>query len=694
MLLVIALPMALALAAATENVQRCGLALLPQGWKPSPPPLADSARASTARSLASGVQTLLTTHFAIFWTASGNNAVQTGGTRPDPRSAAAGDSVPALVRSAATGLEKAWSRYVDSLGYRKPHGVSISYLWQIAPPAGRYPVEICDVDSVYRGAGVFGITIPFTDGSSAMLLAANLPTFEKYAWSFPLDAAPATRVSSNYSRNWDTVMRATAAHELFHAVQFRYETGLDHFLFEASAVAMETRVVPEESDYLFYLNPSRGGLADVGDLVPLTASLSSNQLSLTYDHAWYVLQLLQDRGLSVLRSLWESRGGTNATIRTTLRSVLDQGSDSYDSSLARYALRVALSGRRSNWLAPWFSPFSDALLFPTLTNLVAASDSYRQIPLTGGAIRVWIDTATASAGSDRIVNWLPDAGASLRHAWKNGTTSGSEWARGPIRQDAAPRRQDAWAIANPGPQAALRSFATVDSASPALWTSTAPPRTQATAGTAFSWSSGAAILSGTPSADAACTPRLYLDLWEPSAGRDPTAAAVANRAGSHSAVLADADRTLSLAGTRLELPWGSMGAVLVDRGDGAWIQPKFESSASSTTVQLDALDLSIPLRVLAAPGPVPAGSVSLPRPNPSRHGTPIRFPVNGGAGGATLEILAQDGTAVRTFTVPDGANEVVWDVRTSSGKKVRPGMYWFVWRGIEGAVRGKILVAE
>jgi len=693
MIQVIALLLALA-AAPDLPVHRCGLELLPPGWKAAAP-ARDSLGRPLARSMATGVLSYNTLHFSLYWSTTGTDAIRTGGTLPDPRAAATGDSVPALVRSAATSLEKAWSRYVDSLGYRAPKGVSESFHWKYVPPNGRYPVEICNIPNAYSGISgiVFGLTIPYDDGSSSMLLASNLPAFPSNLWGFAPDTNAAGRLGTNYARAWDTVMRATAAHELFHAVQFDYDAELDHFLFEASAVAMEKLCVPEELDYLAFADPNQNGLAEVDGLLPLTAAVSpSTNISLTYDHSWYVRQLMQDRGVSILRALWESRGVSKPSIRNTLRSVLDGGTPTYDSTLARYALRLALTGRRSRWLQPDFSSFPDATLFPTLTGTVAGSNSARQVPLAGGGMQVWIDTAGTS--TERIVNWLPDAGAALRHAWTDGATSGSEWARGPVRQSASTTRQDAWAFANPGPLLPQRSFALTDSAHPWIWTSTAPSRTTVSAGSAFAWGSGSDTLSGTARSSSDCTPLLYTDIWTPSPTEEPGPGLVASRSGAHSLVLADADRTLSLSKATLTIPYGSLGSALVDRGDGAWNSVAYTSGTSSSTLQLGDLDLSIPLRIVVGPGAPPAGTVSVPRPNPSRHGTPVRFPLSGTVDGATLDILSQDGALIHRYTAASGQTEIVWDMRNGSGTRVRPGVYWYVWRGVQGSVRGKILVAE
>jgi hypothetical protein len=62
--------------------------------------------------------------------------------------------------------------------------------------------------------------------------------------------------------------------------------------------------------------------------------------------------------------------------------------------------------------------------------------------------------------------------------------------------------------------------------------------------------------------------------------------------------------------------------------------------------------------------------------------------------GATLEILASDGTCIRRLEVPPGPTSVDWDVKNGSGSRVKSGVYWYVWRGVSGANRGELIVAR
>ena len=682
-------------ALASGNVHRCGLESLPVGWTPSAPPSAQTAihaQQASARSLAVAVSSLETTHFILWWT-SGSIGIDTihGASA---RAKLTGDSVPALVRTAANALEFAWHLYVDSMGYLPPKAASQGYHWNKTPPAGKYPVEICQIDSAYfnaNNASYFGLTIPYSDNSSSMLLACDLYDFG--SWSFKKDI-DRTSLGSNYAVDWASVMKATASHEEFHAVQFNYEFSLGHFLFESSAVAMEKVAVPTETDYLAFADsdPYVRGLCDLKDLTPL---LQASFFS-AYPHAWYVQQIMTDYGRDVLRKLWESRTGSNAPIKTTLRTVLGQSpyNTTFDITLAKYALRLGLSGRRNGWLLPAFASFTDADLFPTLYGTLQDTTAPRKVALDSGAIQEWIDTV--GNASDRIVNWIPDAGAGLGHAWKNGSASGTEWLRGSVRQDLSQTRQDVWSISNPGPLAALVSTATSEASNSWLWTTSAPKRTTVTAGQNLTWhDTGGAVLSAIAVADTTCTLLLHTDIWKPVQAEDPFAYSISGRTGGHAFVLEDADRILKLNGSVLTVPFASLGTAWIGRGDGVWTLATSTASGSGTAITLpDTLDLTIPWRILAAPGTAPASLARSPYPNPSRAGASIIFPLSGAKSGAQLEILSADGTTIRRLEVSPGAANITWDVRNTSGRRVRPGVYWYIWRGVAGAARGELLIAD
>jgi hypothetical protein len=689
---------------ASGDIHRCGLGdLFASGWRPSDTS-SETARAarSAARAEATTQSSLVTDHFILWWTTSGTHAIQGAAAR----ATASGDAVPALVRAAATGLERAWRLYVDTLGYLAPKSYGYGYYWGNAAPTGKYPVEICNIASAfgYTNGAYFGLTIPYTNRSSCMLLGANIAAFGTWSTMRPslkydrdLDGAA---VDEDYSNAWDTVMRATAGHEEFHAVQFRYEVPTDylHVLYESSAVAMETHVEPSERDYLSYAED----LVSLGSLVSLLNAESTEG----YTHAWYVRQIMQDHGNGILENFWQRRNAyPNESVKTNLNAILTADGSAFDSSLTRYALRLALSGRRYAWLSD-FSSFSDADQFATLSGTISAASVPTALALDSSAFQIWIDTA--GNASDRIVSWIPDAGANLAHAWKNGSASGSERLRGSIRQSASSSRQDVWAFSNPGPLPVLRLFASSEASTSYLWTASAPARDSAKKGLDLTWKDSVtgAVLTGTSARDTLCTPLLHTDIWKPSSAEDPFAASVVGQSG-HALVLEDADRALSLKNAKLTIPYAS-ASVWAGRGDGIWTQIAGTSSGSSTVVSWDSLDLAIPLRILTSAGSSPKSLVIKPYPNPYWNGDPkcrtdastcqgggvIHFRITGASDGASVEILAADGTSVRRLEAASGQTEIAWDVRNASGGFVKSGVYWYVWRDATGARRGELVISR
>jgi hypothetical protein len=691
---------------ASGDIHRCGLGdLIANGWTPSAPPAVGvkSSRQVAARAAATSLSSLKTDHFVIWWAASGPHAIQGA----SPGTVASGDSVPALVRAIATGLERARRKYVDTLGYLPPKSAGQGYYWGEIAPTGKYPVEICNI-GLATGYSAFGLTYAYTDGSSNMLLASNEANFGSWWDVHDLDG---TMQTEDYASDWNTVMQATAAHEEFHSVQFRYEVPTTmHLLYESSAVTMEKKVVPWEMDYLSFAasnydetSKEYRGLCHLEGLRPLLTARSTD----AYSHAWYVKQIMQDLGDDILLKLWQRRlGYPGQTIEATLRTVVAAAGSSFDTTLSRYALRLGLSGRRYAWLSPGFSSFADADSFPTLSGTKKASTRPDTLVLDSGAIQEWIDT-TGNA-SDRIVCWIPDGGANLAHAWKSGTVSGSERLRGSIRQSASSSRQDVWAFSNPGPLAALRQFASSGISTSYLWTASAPARDSAKKGLDLTWNDSVtgAVLTGTPARDTLCTPLLHTDIWKPSSAEDPFAASVVGQSG-HALVLEDADRALSLTGAKLTIPYAP-GSVWAGRGDGVWTQVPVTSSGSSAVVSWDSLDLSIPLRILTSAGSAPKSLVIKPYPNPYWNGDPkcrtdastcqgggvIHFRISGASDGASVEILAADGASVRRLEAGSGQTEIAWDVRNASGSFVKSGVYWYIWRDATGARRGELVISR
>lgn len=665
------------LALSSGEIRRCALPHLGQTGKTHP----TFASLQAPRRLAVTPSKHETEHFVIWWSqADSTHRIQ---------GAAAADSggVPKLVRVVAAGLEKAWRGYVDTLKYLAPKSASTSYLWREPVPAGKYPVEICDVGAALSQtrAKYFGVAYPDgSTGRSALMLASDLQTSFGW-WEMDQDLTGRTfRV--DYSVDWRAAVQATAAHELYHAVQFNYELALDqHSFFESSAVAMESRMVPESDDYLQYART----LADLRSLVPFPTATNDA----AYPHGWFVRTMMVDLGPDAVKGLWESRKATAAnppSFLSTMRQILPKHSNgSFDSLLIRQAMRLALTGKRSGWTSPQISLFADADAFPVLSGTSPKSDSLRSLPLALGALQVLVDTTAYS--DDRLFVWVPDQGVLLGQAAN--TTSGTQvsWRKGSVRYSPTEARRSAWAFANPGNPAALRAYAASEASTSHYRTIAAPARTAATSGQKWTWTSpGGPVLSGTPKADAQSTPLLHVDVWKPSASKDPFAYRVAGGANGHALVLEDADRVLNLSDATLSWAGETIAVAYQGSGDGVW-KPL---AVSNGAIALGDLDLSRPTRLLVSATTSTKATVRVPRPNPSRLGEAIRFPISGAKGTERLTILAADGGIVRELHPEVGQTEVAWNLRNRENRTVKPGVYTYVWRGIEGASHGRLLVAE
>lgn len=665
------------LALSSGEIRRCALPHLGHAGKTHP----TFASLHAPKLVAATPSSYVTEHFVIWWSQAdsihriqGTAAVDSGG-------------VPKLVRVIADGLEKAWRGYVDTLKYLPPKPASVGYHWREPVPAGKYPVEICDVGAALSrtGSKYFGVAYP--DGSagrSALMLASNLQTFGW--WGHPYDISPRDSMKLIYATDWREAMRATAAHELYHAVQFNYELALDeHSFFESSAVAMESRMVPESNDYLQYARP----LSDLKSLVPFPTATNDA----AYPQGWFVRTMMADLGLDAVRGLWESRKATAAnppSFLTTMRQILPNYSNgSFDSLLIRQAVRVALTGKRSGWTSTQVSLFSDAVYFPVLTGTTPLSDSLRSLPLALGAVQVLVDSAAYS--DDRLFVWIPDQGVVMGHAANTASATQVSWRKGSVRVSPAAARRSAWAFANPGNPIALRAHATGEGSTSHYRTIAAPARTPTTSGQKLTWASpGGPILSGTSKADAQTTPLLHVDVWKPSASKDPFAYRVAGGANGHALVLEDADRVMSLSGATLAWPGETIAVAYQGSGDGVWKPLTVVDGA----ISLGELDLSSPTRILVSATTSTKASVRVPRPNPSRLGESIRFPISGAKGTERLTILAADGGIVRELHPEPGQTEVVWNLRNRENRTVKPGVYTYLWRGIDGASHGRLLVAE
>lgn len=168
-------------------------------------------------------------------------------------------------------VETSWRRIVDTLGYRAP------------PPDGesggdqRFDVYLADLSA----QGYYGFCAP----------DAMLPGQRARATSYcVLDNDMAGFGSAPLSS-----LAATAAHELFHAVQYNYDVAEDRWFMEASATWVEEQVFDDVDDNRQFLT-----VGQLGD--PLTPLDSTRAM---YGNWIFVQWLSQRYGAPAVRQVWE-----------------------------------------------------------------------------------------------------------------------------------------------------------------------------------------------------------------------------------------------------------------------------------------------------------------------------------------------------------------------------------------------------
>jgi hypothetical protein len=132
-------------------------------------------------------------------------------------------------------------------------------------------------------------------------------------------------------------LKATAAHELFHAVQYAYDAGEDPWLMEGSAVWMEDQVADDVN-----ANRSRLGHSPMSQpWVPIDSSRGLHEYG-----AWifwrYLSESLGGRGVSLVRRVWEvsadGPGDPNLFSARAVARVLASRGRSLASTLAGFAV--------------------------------------------------------------------------------------------------------------------------------------------------------------------------------------------------------------------------------------------------------------------------------------------------------------------------------------------------------------------
>ncbi len=215
--------------------------------------------------------------------------IETGGAAPPPEDENA-DGVPDWAERSLAAVGTALARF-DSLGYRRPR----SDLASAEPELdGRLDVYLGDL-------GRFGYFGYCTTDDDAAWYARRVSAYCVLDNDF-LD--PELRLGSPL-----TGLRATAAHELFHAAQFNYDWLEDLWFMEGTATWMEDVAFPGVHDSLRYLQRSPIGRPHV----PLDGYLYGT---------WIFWRFAAERlGPRVVRDTWERAGRETYSLAAARRAV-------------------------------------------------------------------------------------------------------------------------------------------------------------------------------------------------------------------------------------------------------------------------------------------------------------------------------------------------------------------------------------
>ncbi len=298
--------------------------------------------------------------------------VATTADRPPMADTAPADGVPDWVQETARVMENVWSREVGRLGYRPPLADGGTPTNDAGPTPG-LDVFLGDIGS----RGIYGYAAsdhPARDTSSAYLALDEDFTNRALGGGDPGD-----------------LLRATAAHEFFHAVQFGYDQYEDTWFQESTATWMEERVYDSVNDNRQFLSSS--ALAKPGRTL-------DSPIGVTWYGNWIFFEFLSRRlGADVVRSMWSraARDGIYSTVAIS------------------QTLRAENTSLRTR-----FAGFAAGNLYPART--YAEGRAYRRPPV---AATFRLSTASRGTGNRTVKldhltsrSYALTAGTSLKGAWR------------------------------------------------------------------------------------------------------------------------------------------------------------------------------------------------------------------------------------------------------------------------------------
>jgi len=292
-------------------------------------------------------------HFKIHYTTTGTDAIFQPGVDIHPA-----DGVPDYVNRCADFFDSAWAKEVDSLGYSPP----LSDDWyQPNGGDGKY-----DIYLKLLGSDFYGYTQADTS------LAARPISLT----SFIVVQNDYSSVCNNHEDPLDC-LRATAAHEFFHAIQFSYDGSefeyddpnnsktYKYYWIEMSATWMEDIVFDQVNDYLFYL----GSFFRHPEWSLKTFGTSGDELMHPYGACVWPIFLSEKLDVGIIKDIWEEcakvpgnnaidyPGGESATDKT-----LKARGSTFEDAFREFTVWNYFTGSRARTLLF----YSEGNLFPQI----------------------------------------------------------------------------------------------------------------------------------------------------------------------------------------------------------------------------------------------------------------------------------------------------------------------------------------
>lgn len=215
-------------------------------------------------------------HVCVHWTTSGSDATTTR-----------------WADRTLTVMNQVWNREIGGLGYRAPAPDQ-------AGGSDKLDVYLQDVGA----QGLYGECVPEN----------TVPDHPRRASGYCILDNDFAR--AQFGSKPSTALRATAAHEFFHASQFNYDYKEDHWFMEATATWMEERVYDDVNDNRQYL--------PAGQMQEPTQALDTfNQYGSNQYGNWAFFEFLsQSYGNDIVRQIWTTAVGRDNYSTKALRKSL------------------------------------------------------------------------------------------------------------------------------------------------------------------------------------------------------------------------------------------------------------------------------------------------------------------------------------------------------------------------------------